>query len=67
MNIWAVLKSFLLISCLIDANFFSFLKTECIGEKDYLHATDVWIMFKIKTLGNYQDLYLKIGNLLSCF
>ena len=28
--------------------FFSSLKDECISGKDYLHAIDVWIMFKMK-------------------
>ena len=39
--------------------FFSSLKDECIKQKDYLHAIDVWIMFKMKTMGDYHDLYLK--------
>ena len=30
--------------------FFSSLKDECISEKDYLDAIDVWIMFKINTM-----------------
>ena len=29
---------------------FSSLKDECISEKDYLDAIDVWIMFKINTM-----------------
>ena len=39
--------------------FFSSLKDECINEKDYLHAIDVWIMFKMKTMGDYHALYMK--------
>ena len=39
--------------------FFSSLKDECISEKDYLHTIDVWIMFKIKAMCSYHDLYLK--------
>ena len=39
--------------------FFSSLKEECIGEKDYFHIIDVWIMFKMKIIGDYHDLYLK--------
>ena len=27
-------------------------RCEYISEKDYLHAIDVWIMFKIDTMGN---------------
>ena len=43
---------------------FSFLKGEYISEKDYLHAIGVCIMFKMKTMGNSHDLYLKTDVLL---
>ena len=39
--------------------FFRYLKDECISEKDYLHATNVWNVFKMNTMGDYHDLYLK--------
>ena len=39
--------------------FFSSLKNECISEKDYSHDIDVWNMFKMNTMGDYHDLYLK--------
>ena len=39
--------------------FFSFLKDECISQKDYLHAINVWIMFKMDTMGDYHDLHVK--------
>ena len=39
--------------------FFSSLKNECISEKDYSHAIDVSNMFKMNTMGDYHDLYLK--------
>ena len=39
--------------------YFSSLKDEFISEKDCLHAIDVWIMFKMNTVGAYHDLYLK--------
>ena len=39
--------------------FFSSLKDECIIEKDYLHATDIWNVFKMNAMGDYHDLYLK--------
>jgi len=29
-----------------------------ISKKDYMHACNVWEKFKIKTLGEYNDLYL---------
>ena len=44
--------------------FFSSLKDKCINEKDYLHAIDICNMFKIKTMDNYYDLYLKTDVLL---
>ena len=33
--------------------FFSSLKDECISRKDYLHAIDLWILFKMKAGGDY--------------
>ena len=47
-----------------DKQLFSSLKDDCISEKDYSHATDVWIMFKMNTMGDYHDLYLKKYTLL---
>ena len=44
--------------------FFSSLKDECVNEKDYLHDIDVWNVFKMKTMGDYHDLYLKTDVLL---
>ena len=44
--------------------FLSSLKDEYISEKDYLHSIDVWIMFKMNTIGDYHDLYLKTNVLL---
>ena len=41
--------------------FFSSLKNECISEKDYLHAIDVWNVFKMYAVSDYQGLYLKTG------
>ena len=46
------------------SKFVSSLKNECISKKGYLHAYDVWNMFKINTVGDYQDLYLKTDVLL---
>ena len=40
-------KTFLMINCLIDENFFSSLKGKCISDKHYLHPIDVWVMFKM--------------------
>ena len=34
------------------------------SEKDYLKAIDVWNMFKMNTMGDYRDLYLKADGLL---
>ena len=44
--------------------FFSSLKDECISEKDYSHAIDLWNVFKMNTLSDYHDLYLKADVLL---
>ena len=44
--------------------FFSSLKDECVNKKDYLHDIDVWNVFKMKTMGDYHDLYLKTDVLL---
>ena len=35
----------------------SFLKNECICEKDYMHVIHIWSMFKMKTMSDYHDLY----------
>ena len=39
--------------------FVSFFKGEFIGKKDYLHALDILIVFKMNTRDNYHDFYLK--------
>ena len=39
--------------------FFSYLKDECISQKDYLHAIGISEMFKMNTMGDYHDVYLK--------
>ena len=39
--------------------FFISLKDVCITEKDYLNANNIWNVFKINTVGDYHDLYLK--------
>ena len=54
MNILKVLKF----------KFFSSVKNECISKKDYLCAIDVWNVFKLNTMGDYHDFYLKTDVLL---
>ena len=39
--------------------FFSSLKDQCISRKDYEKAKIIWNVFKMKTLGDYQNLFLK--------
>ena len=42
----------------------SSLKDPCTSEKDYLKAIEVWNVFKMNTMGDYHDLYLKTDVLL---
>ena len=46
------------------SKFFSSLKDKGINEKEYDRAVNVWKIFKIKNLGEYHNLYLKIYALL---
>ena len=59
MNIWTVLKKFSENKLPDKCDFDSPLKGECISDKDYLHAIDVWNTLKRKTMDDYHDLYLK--------
>ena len=44
--------------------FFSSLKDECISEKDYQRANNIWNAFKMNSISDYHDLYLKTDVLL---
>ena len=44
--------------------FYSSLTDETTSDDDYQHATNVWQRFRIETLGDYSDLYLKTDVLL---
>ena len=44
--------------------FYTSLKDECISEKDYLHTAKVWNKFKMNTMSDYHDHYLKTNVLL---
>ena len=44
--------------------FFSSLKDTCISEKYYLKANIIWNVFKMNTMGDHHDLYLKTDVLL---
>ena len=46
------------------SKFFSSLKGSEINEKEYERTVNVWKLFKIKSLGQYHDLYLKTDVLL---
>ena len=46
--------------------FCSHVKRDAVTEDDYKHACHVFDMFKLKTLGDYHDLYLKSDVLLLC-
>ena len=43
---------------------FSSLKDVCIRDKDYLEANNIWNVFKMNTMGDYHNLYLKTDVLL---
>ena len=43
---------------------FSSLKDECISEKDYLKAKNIWNVFEMNTMGDYHDRHLKTEVLL---
>ncbi|XP_025420172.1 uncharacterized protein LOC112690378 [Sipha flava] len=47
-----------------EAHFYSTLKEKHIVDEEYKHALTVWDHFDCKTLGEYNDLYLKIDILL---
>ena len=47
-----------------QSKFFSSLNDECISEKDYLKANNIWNVLKMNTMDDYHDLYLKIDVLL---
>ena len=44
--------------------FFNSLRDRCISEKDYFKDIIVWNVFKMNTMGDYHDLYLKTDVLL---
>ena len=44
--------------------FYSILNNEHISHEDYCHAENMWNTFKLKTMGEYHDLYLKSDILL---
>ena len=46
------------------SKFFSSLKDKCISEKDYLKANNIWNVFKMNTMGDYYEFYLKTDVLL---
>ena len=44
--------------------FYSILNNEHISDEDYCHAQNVWTTFKLETMGDYHNLYLKSDILL---
>ena len=42
-----------------EYGFYSSLELQCLSEKDYLHAVNVWNLFEMKTTGDYHNVYLK--------
>ena len=48
----------------IKKEFYSIMNDQHISDKDYNHAQNVWKTFKLKSMGDYHDLYLKSDILL---
>ena len=46
------------------SKFFSSIKDECVSEKDYSKVADIWNVFKMNTMGDYHEPYLKTDVLL---
>ena len=46
------------------SKFFNSLKDKCISEKDYQRANNIWNAFKMNSVGDFYDLYLKTDVLL---
>ena len=42
------------------SEFFSSLKGKCTSERYSFYTIDVWIMFKMKTMGDYDGFYLTL-------
>ena len=55
---------FLIKNYLISVIFFSSLKDECISEKDYSRAFNILNLFRMNTICDYYDFYLKTEVLL---
>ena len=48
----------------VQQEFYSILNNEHITDEDYQHAQNVWNTFKLQSMGDYHDLYLKSDILL---
>ena len=64
MSIWTVLKNAFDKKLADRCKFFSSSKDKCIDEKGYLHAINVSNVFKMNSVGDQHDLYLKTNVLL---
>ena len=57
-------KRFSEIKLLDKCKLFISLKDKCISEKSYQRTNNIWNVFKMNTIGDYHDLYLKTDVLL---
>ena len=55
---WTALKSLIKLNYQKKDKFYSILNDEHITDDQYKHAQDVWNKFKLKTMGEYHNLYL---------
>ena len=64
MNIWTIGQKINETALPPKKDFYSELNLQDITDEDYVHAQKVWDVFKIKSLGEYHDLYIQGDTLL---
>ena len=67
MNTWIVGKGLMRLHFQIKKTFYSKLYLKNIADGDYIHAQKVFNEFEIKSLGQYDDLYVQSDTLLLAY